>query len=113
MFSPLSPLEDADGRLGLPPLALRRRPHWAAVPGSVALVLVAIGGTTFDGAQEGVLTERDRLALRLRSSDLGLGPTAALRVSNTIFLLLVVAAVAGIFWAGILGMHTVERRAGP
>jgi hypothetical protein len=54
MFSLLSPLQVRDGRLGV------RRPlsgtgRWADVPGSVALVIVAIGLTTFDGAQEGAL----------------------------------------------------------
>ena len=54
MFSQLAALEVRDGRLG------RRHPfsaatHWATVPGSVALVLMTIGVTAFDGAQEGLL----------------------------------------------------------
>ena len=55
MFARLSPLEVREGRLGF------RRPlsglsSWVgATPGSVALVLVTIGATAFDGPQEGAL----------------------------------------------------------
>ena len=40
--------------------------------------------------------------------DLGLGPTAALRLANTLFLALTLAAVAAIYWAGVRGMRTVR-----
>ena len=57
MFSRLSVFEAREGRLG------RRRfltgaPSWAAVPGSAALVLASIGVTSFDGAQEGALSDQ-------------------------------------------------------
>ena len=63
MFSQLGSLEVRDGRLG------RRRPlsaatRWATVPGSVAVVIASIGATSFDGAQEGLLSA-DRRALQL------------------------------------------------
>jgi hypothetical protein len=106
MFSRLSPLEVRHGRLGV------RRPlagttSWVTVPGSVALVLVTIGATTFDGAQEGALADPISSVFDW-FGDLGLGPVAALRVTNTIFLAVCLAGVAGLFWAGVYGMHTVK-----
>jgi hypothetical protein len=106
MFSRLAPLEVREGRLG------RRRVFggtvdWATVPGSVALILLTIGATAFDGAAEGLLKQPisdtfDAVA------DAGVGAIAALRVTNTLYFALTVAVVAGIFWAGIAGMHTVR-----
>jgi len=106
MFSRMSPLSVRDRTLGI------RRPlsglsSWATMPGSVALVLVAIGGTTFDGAGEGALSGlvTDLFEVLV---DAGLGPLAALRTTNTFVFALVLAGVAGLFWAGIYGMHTVK-----
>ncbi len=106
MFASLAPLEVRDGVLG------RRRmlsgaTSWAVVPGSVALVLVTIGATTFDGASEGALADAIGSATDWLV-DAGLGPVAAMRVANTTFLALVLGFVAGLFWAGIYGMHTVR-----
>jgi hypothetical protein len=106
MFAQISPLEVRDGRLGF------RRPlsglaSWASMPGSVALVLVTIGGTAFDGAREGALSDPVTSTFEWLM-DIGLGPTAALRVANTLFLALTLAAVALIYWAGVRGMRTVR-----
>jgi len=107
MFARLSPLEVREGRLGF------RRPlsglsGWVGTTaGSVALVLVTIGGTAFDGAQEGALNQTVTSTVEWLL-DLGLGPTAALRVANTLFLALCLAAVAAIYWAGVWGMRTVR-----
>ena len=106
MFSQLAPLEVRDGRLGVRrPLAAAT--HWARVPGSIALVVATIGSTTFDGAQEGLWQEPigdlfDRL------TDLGLGPTAAFRTSESVFFALTLAGVAAIYWAGVRGMRTLR-----
>lgn len=105
MFAALAPLEVRDGRLGV------RRPlsgstSWAGPAGSLALVLVAIGGTSFDGAQEGAL--KDAITSVYESFiDAGLSPISALRLANTLFLAGAVAVVTGIFWAGIEGMRIV------
>ncbi len=104
MFSRLSPLEVRDGRLGRRGW-LRGTTAWATVPGSVALVLLVIGVTAFDGASEGLLKEP---ISSLEGALEGLGPLAALRLSNTAYMLVAVAAVAAIFWGGIAGMHTVR-----
>jgi hypothetical protein len=123
MFASLAPLQVRDGRLGL------RRPlagaaQWAAAPeaeadpgeervpgrrragiaGSLALVIVAIGGTSFDGAQEGVLSGTIANAFEWLT-DGGLAPVMALRLTNSVFLALSIAIVAGIFWIGIYGMR--------
>ena len=105
MFSRLSPLEVRRGRIGV------RRPFaraatWAALPGSVALVLVAIGSTAFDGSSEGVLASPIE-ALAGAVEDLGAGALAASRISNTTFLLLTLAAVAAVYWGGVRGMGSV------
>ena len=50
MFSRLSLLEVREGRLGLRRF-LSGAPPWGEVPGSLALVLLTIGATSFDGAR--------------------------------------------------------------
>lgn len=106
MFSQLAPLEVRDGVLGIRrPLAAAT--HWARVSGSIALVVATIGSTTFDGAQEG-LWQQPVGDLFDRLTDLGLGPTAAFRTSESIFFALTLAGVAAIYWAGVRGMRTVR-----
>ena len=106
MFSTLSPIEVRDGRLGF------RRPltastHWAVVPGSVALVMVALGGTVFDGAQEGLLKEPIEWVFE-RAQDLGAAPSFSARLANSVFLFGTVGFVSGVYWLGIRGMRTVR-----
>jgi hypothetical protein len=106
MFSQLAPLEVRDGRLGIRrPLAAAT--HWARVPGSLALVVVTIAATAFDGAQEGLWQEPIEDLFDLLT-DLGLGLTAAFRTSESIFFALTLAAVTAIYWAGVRGMRTVR-----
>jgi hypothetical protein len=108
MFASLAPLEVRDGRLGTrKPLAAATR--WIDTPGSVAMILLAIGATTFDGASEGVLaTPLGDFFGTLQ--DAGLSPTSALRLAYSAFFALTLAFVFGLFWAGIYGMHTVRER---
>ena len=111
MFASLSPLVVEEGGLRV------RRPlsgatRWSGPAGSLALVLVAIGGTTFDGAQEGLLAGPiDSLYGLLL--DGGISTVTSLRLTSALFLVLALAVVALIFWGGILGMRIVERRRGP
>lgn len=110
MFSRLAPLEAREGRLGLGrPLA--GLTSWATLPGSVALVLVAIGATTFDGAQEGAIQGQITDVFEW-FVDSGLAPVTALRATNTLFLAAALAFVAGLFWGGLYGMHTVKGTPG-
>jgi hypothetical protein len=108
MFASLAPLEVRDGRLGTrKPLTTTTR--WIDSPGSVAMILLAIGATTFDGASEGVLaTPLSDFFNTLQ--DAGLSPTTSLRHAYSAFFALTLAFVFGLFWAGIYGMHTVRER---
>jgi len=108
MFASLAPIAYEDRRI------LLRRPlsgstTWSGPAGSLALVLIAIGGTTFDGAQEGLLKDPIN-SLYGTLIDAGASPVASLRLANTLFLLLALVVVTGIFWAGIQGMRIVESK---
>lgn len=104
MFARLAPLEARDGRLGRRPW-LSGATGWGAVPGSVAVILVTIAGTTFDGAQEGLLNGAIGSVFDLLFADgEGLEPVLALRLTSTAFMALTLAAVAAIYWAGVQGM---------
>jgi len=105
MFARLSALERRGPRLGVRRV-FSAAGRWAEVPGSVALVLVAIGGTSFDGAQEGALTEPIKSVFDWLV-DRGLGFADALRLTDTLFLALTLLAVAALFALGIRGMRTV------
>ena len=106
MFSQLGCFGVEDGRLG------RRRPlaaatHWATVPGSAAVVIASIATTSFDGAQEGAFKSA------IESSfdwfvDRGVGLTASLRLTDTIFMLLCFAGVGLVYMLGVRGMRTVR-----
>ena len=107
MFARLSPFETREGRLGRRPW-LEGATGWAAVPGSVAMVLFTIAATTYDGAQEGLLSDPINSVFEA-FADTGLGPVASLRITGTLFFAATVGVVAGIFWAGIAGMGTPEQ----
>jgi hypothetical protein len=106
MFSRLSFFEVRDGRLGRR-RALTGAPAWGLAPGAVALVLVAIGATSFDGAQEGLLNGAIKETYGW-VTDLGFGLLAGFRINNTIWILLVIGALACLYLLGIRGMHTVS-----
>jgi hypothetical protein len=106
MFSTLSPLSVRDGRLG------RRRPlsgtvRWGDAPWAMAMVLVSIGATSYDGASEGALQDPiEKTFDWLR--DLGLGVTEAFRVNGSLWIGIVIAAVVLLYVVGVQGMHTVK-----
>jgi hypothetical protein len=106
MFSRLSAVEVRGGRLGVRRF-LSGTTSWAMVPGSLAIVLVTIGGTTFDGAQEGVLASPIS-SIGHRFIDWGFGGSLALRLDETFWLAVTLAFVALIYWLGIRGMHLVK-----
>ena len=108
MFARLAVFEVRDGRLGRRPF-LAGTTTWALPAGSLALVLTAIGATTFDGAQEGVLKEPIS-SLFQSLTDSGLSPVTALRLTNSLFLAGTLLAVAAIFWGGIYGMRIVDGK---
>lgn len=109
MFASLSVFEARDGRIGRRRLFEGAKDWSAGIAGSLAMVLVAIGGTTFDGAQEGALS--DAITSTFESlADAGLSPIAALRITNSLYFFGSLLVVAGIFWAGIQGMRIVTTR---
>jgi hypothetical protein len=106
MFSQLGCFAVEDGRLG------RRRPlaaatRWATLPGSAAVVIASIATTAFDGASEGPLKGAIESSFEWLV-DRGLGLTAALRLTDTIFMLLCFAGVALVYMLGVRGMRTVR-----
>ncbi len=106
MFSQLGLFGVEDGKLG------RRRPlaaatRWATLPGSAAVVIASIATTSFDGASEGPLKGAIESTFDW-FVDRGLGLTAALRLSDTIFMLLCFASVALVYMLGVRGMRTVR-----
>ncbi len=105
MFSQLGSFGVRDGRLGRR-LPLSAATHWATVPGSAAVVIASIATTSFDGAQEGVL-EGIILDTFEWLADAGLGLTTALRLTDTLFLLLIFVGVGLVYLIGVRGMSTV------
>ena len=103
MFSRLAILGVKEGRLGTRNFLASAR-DWALVPGSLAVLMITIGGTTFDGASEGLLKEPISTVFTFLRDDLSLDATFSLRASNTLFLIGTVLAVSGVFWLGITGM---------
>ena len=107
----ISPLHWEDGRIALRrPLAgvARVRP----IAGTVALLAVAIGSTTFDGLSENSFWTDIALDIQNALGDVGLGASRGLEVAYTLGLLAVVALVALLYYLGVLGMRTVERGLG-
>ncbi|HEY6730727.1 MAG TPA: fenitrothion hydrolase [Solirubrobacterales bacterium] len=105
MFGRLGIFGSEDGKL------VRRRPFsaattWATVPGSAAVVIASIATTSFDGGQEGAFKDAIE-SLTEWLEGLGIGLTASLRISGTVFMLLCFAGVGLIYMLGIRGMRTV------
>jgi hypothetical protein len=108
LFSRLSPLRWYRERLELrPPLAglVSLEP----LPGTVPLLAVMIGSTSFDGLEQG-LPWINSIEPQLQSffSSLGLGPEAAVQLSGTVGLLAMVAIIGAVYNLGIRGMHTID-----
>jgi hypothetical protein len=96
MFASLAPVELRDG-------ALVRRPwlsgstRWAAgVPGSAALVLATIALTVFDDARD-LLLSRYWIDVWTWLTDAGIDSLNARRLTNTLFMGVVLAVVAGAY----------------
>jgi hypothetical protein len=79
------------------------------VPGTVALILVVIGTTTFDGASEGPVWLAISPDIQQGLIDIGLSPAFSLELTFTLGLLLAIGIVSGLYWLGCAGMRTVER----
>jgi hypothetical protein len=106
MFARLGPFESRDGEVGRRKF-LSGAPAWAAVPGAAALVLTSIAVTSFDGAQEGFLSGSIQWTFE-RCSDIGFSLPNSFRIANSIWLLITLGVVSGLYWLGVAGMHTVR-----
>jgi hypothetical protein len=106
MFATLGPLATREGRLGARRM-LAGATRWAAVPGSVAVVVASIGTTAYDGAADGALADQIESTFEWLV-DQGVGLVASRRLAETLFLAIALAAIALIFAAGVRGMRTVR-----
>ncbi|MCB0862066.1 MAG: fenitrothion hydrolase [Solirubrobacterales bacterium] len=106
MFGTLGKFEVRGRELGIRRFLSGASSWVAGIHGSVALVICSIGTTTFDGASEGVFKNGIQWLID-RCADIGLNPTASVRTSMTIFMLLSIAIVALVYLAGVRGMSTV------
>ncbi len=106
MFATLAPFGAKEGRIG------RRRPlaaatRWVAeVPGSTAVVIASIASTSFDGAEDGAYKSGLEHVGKW-FSDAGVGPLATIRITDSIFMIATVLAVAGVYLLGVKGMRSV------
>jgi hypothetical protein len=111
LFGRLAPLELRDGTVYV------RRPLSGltqvdgTVPGTVALLAVMIGTTTFDGASNGELWAT--VSAPLRDLFGGLGEIAAIELAATVGLLATIALVAAFYRLGVAGMRTVGGEQSP
>jgi hypothetical protein len=105
MFSRLGCFEARDGRLGFR-CPLSGATSWATVPGSAAVVIASIATTSFDGAQEGAFKGAMEDVFEWLV-DRGLGLTTAIRLTDTLFMLLCFAGIALVYLLGVRGMRTV------
>ncbi|MEA2360355.1 MAG: hypothetical protein QOI62_3615 [Solirubrobacteraceae bacterium] len=109
MFSLLSPLRWRDRVLSVrPPLA--GATGLLAVPGTVALLCVMIGSTSFDGLSQGALwtgTNGIAPSLQQRFVNLGFSGETALEITFTLGLIAMVCLVAAVFRLGVVGMATI------
>jgi hypothetical protein len=105
MFGQLGIFGERDGRL------YRRRPFsaatkWATVSGSTAVVIASIAATSFDGAQDGAFKDAIENTFEW-VAELGINLTDALRITDTVFMLLTFAGVGLVYLLGVRGMRTV------
>jgi hypothetical protein len=108
----LAPLDRrADGRLVVrPPVA--GAAAVVALPGTIALLLISIGSTGFDGAKEGPLVAGVVPDVQRAVADAGVSLGTALELTFAAGLLVSIAVVAAVWWLGMEGMPRAELRLG-
>jgi hypothetical protein len=105
LFARIAPLERRDGVVhARTPLA--GLTGLAILPGTVALLCVAIGSTTFDGFSNSTVWANLRPDLQSPFEDLGLGRFDAIEAASTLGLLACVGLVALLYRLGVWGMQT-------
>lgn len=106
LFSRLAPFTRRDGVLYLR-MPLSGAPDLPVMAGTVAVICVAIGSTTFDGLAGGELWNEVLPHIQGFSVDLGASLGTGLELTQTVGLLAVVLIVAAFYRLGIRGMSTV------
>jgi hypothetical protein len=106
LFARLSPLERREGNVYLRP-PLSGAPPLPIVAGTVALLAVAIGSTTFDGFSNGPVWSDLSPDIQNFFSNLGAGDRSAVQWANTVGLLGCVLAIGLFYRLGVQGMQTV------
>jgi hypothetical protein len=107
LFSRISIFEARDGVLGRRRL-LSGLPGLLELPGTVALLSVMIGSTTFDGAAEAEpWTSLSPHLSQFFGDSVGLSPQHALEVTFAIGLVGSILLVGGFFWLGTMGAKSV------
>jgi hypothetical protein len=99
----------ADGRRVSLRAPLSGLPSLAAASGTVAVMVVLIGTTSFDGLSRGTLWAKIGPQLGTLGGDLGLSTPIANEVTGTIGLLLALGLVAGVYRIGVTGMQRLVR----
>jgi hypothetical protein len=106
LLSHLSPFERREGVLYLR-RPLSGAPGLPITAGSIALLCVAIGSTTFDGFSNGPVWSSMTPHIQTFFSDLGASDRNAIQWASTVGLAGCVLAVSLFFRLGVLGMQTV------
>jgi hypothetical protein len=106
LFARLSAVERRDGVVGLR-MPLSGLARLEPLPGTVALLAVMIGSTSFDGASEGNLWGDAAPRLVDVFTSLGLGPASALEAAFTLGLVGSVLAVAALYALGVTGARAM------
>jgi hypothetical protein len=88
-----------------PPLS--GAPVWPVIPGSAALLCVAIGSTSFDGFSNGPVWAKLNPDLQSFFKDIGFGTNGALMAAGTLGLVVAVGVISSFYLVGIQGMKTV------
>lgn len=108
----LSPFARRDGRLTVNVPAASTT-ELRAIPGTAALLLVAIGTTSFDGFTGGSLWRDVFEPMREFFADSGFSISASEQWSNTVGLSMMIGLTSGFYWLGVNGMSTVGEDHGP
>lgn len=106
LYSRIVPWYWEGGRLRRRPL-LGGLPSLAIVPGTVALLVVMIGTTSFDGFSAGPIWSSLAPDLQARFIDLGLNQEHALEAAATVGLLAAVLLIGGLYGLGVAGMRSI------
>jgi hypothetical protein len=109
MFARISPLHWRERGLFTRPF-LGGAPKLTAVAGTVPLLCIMIGTTSFDGFSQGTTWQSIVPHLQDFFDSLGFNAEHALEWAGTIGIVLMCCFIGVLFRLGVLGMHTVGRR---